>query len=226
MISHEDQNHCFYLSVLLMRLLVSFMLLTFSSLATTKEMVEETSYEAQDAAIEIVEQLHMNLLEVMQAGDSLSFAERYAKLEPTITASFDTPAIAKVILSRYWKDLTQEQQENFIDLFNRQSIATYASRFNSFSGEIFEIKTVEQLKKGRLLVRSEIQSANGSSVSLDYLTHRNISKWYIISVIAGGVNDLSLKRAEYSAIIKEDGYEDLVKDIEKKVEEMKNRKDR
>ena len=149
MVSHVDQNHSSYLSVLLMRLLVSFMLLTFSSLATTEEMAEETSDEAHKAAIEIVEQLHTNLLEVMQAGDSLSFAERYAKLEPTITASFDTSIITKVILSRYWKDLTQEQQENFIDLFNRQSIATYASRFNSFSGEIFATKTVEQLKKGQ-----------------------------------------------------------------------------
>ena len=226
MVSHVDLNHSSYLSVLLMRLLVSFMLLTFSSLATTEEMAEETSDEAHKAAIEIVEQLHTNLLEVMQAGDSLSFAERYAKLEPTITASFDTSIITKVILSRYWKDLTQEQQENFIDLFNRQSIATYASRFNSFSGEIFATKTVEQLKKGRLLVRSEIQSSDGSSVSLDYLMHRNITKWYIISVIADGVNDLSLKRAEYSVIIKKDGYEKLVKDIEKKVEEMENRKDK
>ena len=102
MVSHVDQSHCRYLSVLLMRLLVSFMLLTFSSLATSEEMAEETSDEAHHAAIEIVEQLHTNLLEVMQAGDSLSFAERYGKLEPTITASFDTPIIAKVILSRYW----------------------------------------------------------------------------------------------------------------------------
>ena len=75
-------------------------------------------------------------------------------------------------------------------------------------------------------MRSEIQSSDGSSVSLDYLMHRNITKWYIISVIADGVNDLSLKRAEYSVIIKKDGYEKLVKDIEKKVEEMENRKDK
>ena len=222
MVSTVDQNHCSYLSVLLMRLLVSFMFLTFSSLATTEEMAEETSDETHHAAIEIVEQLHTNLLEVMQAGDSLSFAERYAKLEPTITASFDTSIITKVILSRYWKELSNEQQEDFIRLFNRQTIATYASRFDSYTDEIFEIKTVEQLKKGRLLVRSEIQSKGESPVHLDYLMHNNNGNWFIISVIADGVNDLSLKRAEYSTVIKRDGYENLVANIEKKIVDMEN----
>ncbi len=220
MVLCDDKYHGYGLSVLLARLLVFSMFLIFSSSATTGEMIEDTSGAVQNEAVEIIEQLHIGLLEVMQAGDSLSFAERYAKLEPVVTASFDTPAIVKVILGRYWKDLTQAQQETFIDLFNQQSIATYASRFNGFSGEIFEVKTVAPLKKGRFLVRSEIQGTDGSAVSLDYLMHGNAGKWYIISVIADGVNDLSLKRAEYSAIIKKNGYEELVRDIEKKVAEM------
>ena len=222
MVSPVDQNKFTSLSVLLMRLLVSITLLTFSQFA----LAEEPTEKSHDEAIKVVEHLHTNLLEVMQAAETMSFAERYAKLEPTISEIFDTPLIVKVILSRYWKDLTQQQQANFIDLFNRQSISTYASRFNSFNDEIFAIKTVGQLKKGRLLVRSEIQSNDGSATSLDYLMQNNNGNWYIISVIADGVNDLSLKRAEYSTIIKKNGYENLVKDIEKKVEEMETRKDK
>ena len=224
MVSSVDQNKFTPLSVLLMRLLVSVTLLTFSQLALAEELAEETTEKSHDEAIKVVEHLHTNLLEVMQAADTMSFAERYAKLEPTISENFDTPLIAKVILSRYWKDMTQEQQANFIDLFNRQSIATYASRFNSFDDEIFEIKAVKQLKKGRLLVRSEIQSNDGSSTSLDYLMQKKNGNWYIISVIADGVNDLSLKRAEYSTIIKNNGYENLVMNIEKKVAEMEDKK--
>lgn len=224
MVSPVDQNKFTPLSVLLMRLLVFITLLTFSQFALAEELAEETTEKSHDEAIKVIEHLHTNLLEVMQAPGTMSFAERYAKLEPTISKIFDTPLISKVILSRYWKDLTQEQQANFIDLFNRQSIATYASRFDSFDDEIFKINTVEQLKKGRLLVRSEIQSNNGSSTNLDYLMQKNNGNWYIISVIADGVNDLSLKRAEYSTVIKKNGYENLVKDIEKKVEEMENRK--
>lgn len=217
-----DQGNFKYISVRLVRLLVSIMLLTFAQVANTKEPTKES----HDAAVAVIEQLHTNLLEVMQAADTMSFAERYSKLEPTITESFDTPVIVKVILSRYWKNLTNQKQENFIQLFNRQTIATYASRFDSYSDEIFAIKTVEQLKKGRLLVRSEIRSMGESPVNLDYLMHNNNGSWFIISVIADGVNDLSLKRAEYSAVIKKNGFENLVTNIEKKIVEMENRKDK
>ena len=222
MVSPVVQNKFTPLSVLLMRLLVSITLLIFSQFALAEELTEETTEESHNAAIEIVEHLHANLLEVMQAADTMNFAERYLKLESTITESFDTPVITKVILSRYWKGLSHEQQEDFIHLFNRQTIATYASRFDSYTDEIFEIKTVEQLKKGRLLVRSEIRSKGESPVQLDYLMHNNNGNWYIISVIADGVNDLSLKRAEYSTVIKRNGYENLVANIEKKIVDMEN----
>lgn len=213
-----DQGNFKYISVRLVRLLVSIMLLTFAQVASTKEPTKES----HDAAVAVIDQLHTNLLEVMQAADTMSFSERYSKLEPTITESFDTPVIVKVILSRYWKNLTNQKRENFIHLFNRQTIATYASRFDSYSDEIFAIKTVEQLKKGRLLVRSEIRSKGESPVDLDYLMHNNNGSWFIISVIADGVNDLSLKRAEYSAVIKKNGFENLVTNIEKKIVEMEN----
>ena len=222
MISHVDESKYSQLPVLLMQLLVFITLLTLSQLAITKETTEG-SY---DDAIEVVEQLHANLLKVMRAADTTSFAERYSILEPTITESFDTPVIVKVILSRYWKDLSDQQKEDFIHLFNQHTIATYASRFDSFDDEIFKTKTVEQLKKGRILVRSEIQSKSDDPVNLDYLMHKNNGNWHIISVIADGVNDLSLKRAEYSTIIKKNGYENLVTNIEKKVAEMENRVDK
>jgi len=217
-----QQNKFTPLSVLLMWLLVSTTLITFSQFALAEELAEES----HNAAIEIVEQLHTQLLEVMQAADTMTFAERYAKLEPTIREIFYTPLIAKVILSRYWKDLTEQQRTNFIDLFNRQSTATYASRFDSFDDEVFKINSVEQLKKGRLLIRSEIQSKSDDPVTLDYLMHNNNDNWYIISVIADGVNDLSLKRAEYSTIIKENGYDYLVTSIEQKITELENKNDK
>ena len=217
-----QQNKFTPLSVLLMWLLVSTTLLTFSQFALAEELAEES----HNAAIEIVEQLHTQLLEVMQAADTMTFAERYAKLEPTIREIFYTPLIAKVILSRYWKDLTEQQRTNFIDLFNRQSTATYASRFDSFDDEVFKINSVEQLKKGRLLIRSQIQSKSDDPVTLDYLMHNNNDNWYIISVIADGVNDLSLKRAEYSTIIKENGYDYLVTSIEQKITELENKNDK
>ena len=208
-----------YWPVPLLQFFIASILLVLSQSAFT----DEATVDSYDAAIEVVEQLHTVLLRVMQAADSMEFSERYSILEPVITESFDTPVIAKVILSRYWKNLTDKNKEDFIHLFNQQTIATYASRFDGFNNDVFTTIKVEQLKKGRILVRTEIQSNGESPVKLDYLMHQNNEQWFIISVIADGVNDLSLKRAEYSTIIKKNGYEYLVTNIEKKITDMENR---
>ena len=153
----------------------------------------------------------------MKNAPDLGYQGRYDQLKPVIETVFDTPLIVRVVLSRYWKELSEQQQTDFINLFNRLSISTYASRFDSYTDEVFETKSVQQLKKGRLLVQTELARSNDKPVSLDYLLHKKDDRWYIISVIADGVNDLALKRAEYATIIKDGGFNKLVNDIEEKI---------
>jgi ABC-type transporter MlaC component len=47
-------------------------------------------------------------------------------------------------------------------------------------------------------------------------------KWMVISVIADGANDISIKRGEYSDVIKNDGYDALLIKIQKKIDEASN----
>ena len=70
------------------------------------------------------------------------------------------------------------------------------------------------------MIKTELRRPDGDPVALDYLLHEKQGKWYIISVSADGVNDLSLKRAEYAAVIKEKGFNGLVKEILFKSAEM------
>jgi len=168
----------------------------------------------------VVEKLHNTLLEAMKNADKLGFKGRYDIIAPVVETSFDTPLIAQVVLSRYWKELTPTQQEQFVALFNRLSASTYASRFDSFSGESFKTLGVEAMKKERLLVKTELLRKNETPVKLEYLVQQNAGKWYIISVIADGVNDLALKRAEYATIINDKGFDNLVGEIEKKIHEL------
>ena len=172
------------------------------------------------SAITLVEDFHSTLLDVMQHADALGFQGRYEKFAPAIEGKFDTPFISKVILSRYWNELSDQQQKQFIQLFNRLSISTYASRFDSYSGESFRTLGTEELKKGRLLIRTELVKKNDKPVKFEYLVHQKDGNWYIISVIADGVNDLSLKRAEYATIINDQGFDSLMSEIEKKVMEL------
>lgn len=190
---------------------------------TENSMAEDTDTDTgTETPIQVVHDLHQKLLEAMQGGKKMGYEGRFSILDPVIASHFDTPLIVKVILSRYWDEISAEQKQNFIKVFHKLSVSTYASRFDEYNGEKFVEIAQEPLKKGRVLVKTELQRTDDKPVKLDYLMQEDNGHWLIISVIADGVNDLSLKRAEYAAVIKDKGYDGLVKDIEQKIKAMES----
>lgn len=184
---------------------------TFSLYAVTQH---------EQAMQEPINLLHETLINIMVISDTTSFEERYTYLEPIINKNFDITLISKVILGRYWKSIDEEIKVKFINLFNRLTISTYISRFNSYDNQIFKNISIEQLKENRYLVKTEFVRLKEKPISFNYIIQRNEEKWRIISVIANGINDLSLKRAEYAAIIKKDGIDTLIKKLEQKIYDL------
>ena len=175
-----------------------------------------------EEAVAVVENLHTILLDNMKTSDSHGYRERYESISPFIEQNFDLDLIVKVILSRYWNKFSEDQKTRFIELFKQLTVATYASRFVEFKNEKFVTISVDPLKKGRLLIKTEILAEGEDPVRLDYLMHQRDGRWLIISVVANGVNDLSLKRAEYGTIIKDQGYDDLVRQLKEKIQQYES----
>ncbi len=159
-----------------------------------------------EAANLTVTTLHNALLEIMQQADVLGYDGRVKIMQPVIATHFNSRRIAEVVLGRHWAGLDEAQQEGFVRLFQQLSTATYASRFAGYDGESFHINTTERAKRGRLRVKTELRRPGKPSVTLDYLLQPTHGQWQIINVTANGVSDLSLKRAEYTSVLKENGY--------------------
>jgi phospholipid transport system substrate-binding protein len=168
-------------------------------------------------AVEVVENLHTTLLAVMKDGDQIGYKDRYDRLEPVIRASFDLPFISRTVLGRYWETLNQEQRSKFIETFSELSIATYAGNFDSYSGERFKTISEKGISGGRILVQTRLIKSDGGEIPLDYIFHRVDHQWRIINVIAEGVSDLALKRAEYSVFLKVKGFDALLMKLNEKI---------
>ena len=160
---------------------------------------------------------------MMVLSDSTKFDKRYNFLKPTIVENFNIHLISKVILGRHWKTISKEEKDKFINLFNQLTITTYVSRFDSYKNQNFKNISLQKLKKNRYLIKTEFVRPKEKSVSFDYIVQKdkNGEKWRIISVIAEGVNDLSLKRAEYASIIKKYGFDGLIAKIEQKIHDSR-----
>ena len=183
----------------------------------TMDMAMSYPSAGDRGAVEVVVKLHATLLAVMNEGDQIGYPGRYDRLAPVIKASFDMPFISKTVLGKYWETLNKEQRSRFVEAFAKMSIATYAANFDRYSGERFKTLSEKGVSSGRILVQSQLIKSDGGKIQLDYLLHRTGNQWRIINIIAEGVSDLALKRADYSAFLKNKGFESLIEKLNEKV---------
>ena len=153
----------------------------------------------------------------MREGDRLSFEERFNRLAPIIDSSHNLGLIIRTALGSHWLDLDQEQQQVISSIFRQLSIATYASRFNEYSGEQFEVIQERDLPRNQQLIRSQLIKADKSTVDFDYVLQQGKEGWQIANILVNGVSDLALKRTEYRAILERDGFDALVVLLNEKV---------
>jgi len=206
-----------YFDMKLKSVWVAFLLFFFQSMPLTGVSAEVSG----DAAVDVVAHFQSVLLSIMREADGLKFKGRFERLEPAVKQSHDLPRVARLTTGRYWRSLDKQQQGRFIDTFTRLVIATYAHQFKTYDGETFKRKSSRSLKRGRFLVRTELVKSNGKSVHLDYVLHYREGHWSIINIVADGVSDLALKRAEYSNVLARDGVNVLVSMLESKIAQYK-----
>jgi len=176
------------------------------------------------AADTVVERLHGTLIRVMENADKLGYTGRYQLLKPVVEDSFDFLEISRIVMGRYWRRLGNDQQTEFVSIFRELSTATYAARFDSYSGESFRQVAREPFKGDRLLLKTELVKQNGETIPFLYVLQAQQEKWLIINVVADGVSDLSLKKAEYASIMKRESFPHLIAKLREKIAEYENPK--
>jgi phospholipid transport system substrate-binding protein len=150
----------------------------------------------------------------MKQGKQLGMKGRYDKLAPVLYKIYDVPLMARIAVGPTWDKMLPSQQSQVVDAFARMVVATYASRFDEFSGERFDIlQTVEQSPSDKI-IRTRVTQSNGKVVSLNYLVRRGGAEWRVVDVFLDGtISELANRRAEFTAILKSGGPDALISSL-------------
>lgn len=173
-----------------------------------------------EAATAVVRDLHETLLESMKAGAALDFEQRKQRLRPMIERTHHFDVITGFMLGRHAAGLDEEQFEQVVAALERLSLAEYATHFDDYNGETLRILEASPIGDQRAMVAAELTRANGDSVSLDYMLQFHEGRWGVVNVIADGVSDLALRRAEYSRVLREEGYAALLERLRRQAGEV------
>jgi phospholipid transport system substrate-binding protein len=167
----------------------------------------------------VVESLHEVLLSCMKGECGPDFAGRYEHIRTNLDETFDLPFMARMSIGKAWSKLSPDEQVAFVELSRSLSASTYADNFDSYGGQVFETLGEEPAGRGTILVKTELVQTNDDNVRFDYRLRKSDAGWRIIDVtLDGKVSEITMRRADYSAVIEREGYQKLVQAIEKKIE--------
>ena len=159
----------------------------------------------------------------MRNAEALGYAGRYQALEPVLRQSFDFPFMTRLSLGRAWNDLAPAERERLVELFAQMSIASFAARFDGFSGERFEIRGQSPGPRDAVVVASLLVRPADAPVELNYVLREDAAAggWRIIDVLLDGkYSELAKQRAEFAALLAGGGLPELVASLERKIREL------
>jgi phospholipid transport system substrate-binding protein len=161
------------------------------------------------------------LLAVMRQADALGVRGRYDKLAPVIRSTFDLAAMTRIAIGPDWTAIPQDQQTALVDAFAQMTIATYANRFNGYSGESFEVDPEVQSRNTGRIVHTRLLRAKEEPVTLNYLMRGSGESWKIVDVyLSGTISELATKRSEFGAILKSGGAAALIDSLRQQYERL------
>jgi phospholipid transport system substrate-binding protein len=165
-----------------------------------------------------VRSFYATLLTTMKDGGVLGQSGRYAKLAPVVDRVFDVPSMTRLAVGSFWAALPAARQQQLTEAFQHYVAATYADRFDSWSGEQLEV-TGEQPYNADIIVQTKIVQSNGETTTLNYLMRQNQGSWQISDVyLDGTISQLAVQRSEFISILRREGVDGLVMALNRKVD--------
>ena len=104
------------------------------------------------------------------------------------------------------------------------TIANYASRFDGYSGEIFETVEVTEGPRDSILVKTKIVKDDGEKVALNYVMREFDGQWQVIDIfLKGTFSELATRKSEYSSLVRDGGFPKLITSMKEKTEKIRTK---
>jgi phospholipid transport system substrate-binding protein len=130
--------------------------------------------------------------------------------------------MARLAVGPSWATLAPAQQQRLTEAFGNYISATYADRFDSYSGEQLEV-TGERPYGSDVIVQTKIVKSNGETTTLDYLMRQNRGAWQISDVyLDGTISQLAVQRSEFNSILRREGVDGLVMALNRKIDLLRS----
>jgi phospholipid transport system substrate-binding protein len=146
--------------------------------------------------------------------------ERRVAVRKIANEIFDFGETAKRSLGRHWQARTPAERDEFVQLFTDLLERSYISKVELYGGEKIQyvsdaIEDVDQAK-----VLTKLMTKQGGEIPIEYRMHKKGERWLVYDVIIEGVSLVANYRTQFNKIIQTSSFQELVKKMKVKQEEL------
>jgi len=145
--------------------------------------------------------------------------ERRQLLEKVVEARFDYAEMSRRALGAPWNQLTDQQKQEFVDLFRTLLTNSYADKIETYSGEGVQYLN-ERTEKEYAEVRTKVLSGK-TEIPLDYRLINRAEDWRVYDVVVDNISLVNNYRGQFTKILRASSYSDLVDQLRKKSDKLK-----
>lgn len=177
----------------------------------------DTSADAR-AFIQRLADTAMNTVAVKGLSDD----ERQRRFRTLFVDTFDLPEIGKLVLGRYWRAATPEQQQEFLKLFEEIQVYTWTKRFKDYSGETLDILGVAPEGETDVMIDSRIKREKLEPINVSWRVRKSGEGFKVLDIKVEGASMAFTHRSEYSSVIQGAGgqVDGLLVAMRKKLAQM------
>jgi phospholipid transport system substrate-binding protein len=147
--------------------------------------------------------------------------ERRSQIRQVLVPRFDFTEMAKRSLGADWRRRTPEEQKEFVTLFTDLLENSYIDRIEAYNDEKF-VYVREKRDDDFAQVDSKILTAKGEEFSISYKLHLVKGEWKVYDVVLENISLVNNYRSQFSRIITNASYEELVRRLREKTDLMKS----
>ena len=195
-------------------------LLALAGLALVPRFAGAEAGQAEvSGAAALIANLAEQALAVLRRAD-LSLEQRETVFRRLLRDGFDMNFIARFVLGRHWREMSAEQQAEYLDVFSEYVLQTYSRRLGGYAGQSFSVVGARPAGQQDVIVQTRIDQPSGPPILADWRVRAAGGAYRIVDVMVEGVSMAVTQRSEFGAVVQRSGVAGLVEALRARTQMM------
>jgi phospholipid transport system substrate-binding protein len=138
-------------------------------------------------------------------------------VETKVLPLFDFSRMTRSAVARNWRLASPEQQAALTAAFRTLLVRTYSTALSSYRDQVIEFRSMRSAPADtEVTVKSLVKQSGTAPIAMDYDMEKTPAGWKVFDIKVAGISLVTTYRDSFSAKIRDDGVDGLIKALEEK----------